>query len=152
MINILAIIAAKYLFLLSVVIAGVYFFFLPREKQKDLLVLSLVALPLIGLTAFIAGHLYTNPRPFVVEHFVPLIPHDENNGFPSDHALLVSAIAALLYFSNRRVSAILWLVAIVVSFGRVYVGVHHTVDVLASMLIAWCGTQLAYLLIKRVKK
>ena len=56
----------------------------------------------IGVIALILGHLYYNPRPFVVGNFTPLISHSVDNGFPSDHVLLASAIASILYFFSKK--------------------------------------------------
>jgi undecaprenyl-diphosphatase len=72
----------------------------------------------------------------VVGNFTPLIPHAPNNGFPSDHTLLVSAIAAICSFYSRRVGVILWVIALYVGISRVYVGVHHPVDIVGSAVIA----------------
>lgn len=136
MISFLAIIAAKYLFLLSFVVAGISFFSLSATERRRLFFFGLLALPMIFCTALVASYFYDNPRPFVVEQFVPLLPHAPDNGFPSDHALLVSAIAAILMYFDRRAAVILWGITVFVAIGRVAVGVHHVADVLASMFIA----------------
>lgn len=135
---------AEYLFILVILIAGIYF--LPQSKviKKEMLIFSLISLPLIYLVAVLAGHLYFNPRPFVVGNFTPLIPHVADNGFPSDHVLLVSAVSAVVMYFNRRIGLILWILTILVAISRVYVGVHHLVDVLASMFISLLITGLVY--------
>jgi undecaprenyl-diphosphatase len=127
---------AKYAMILSFVVAGGYFLKVPREEQKRMVLFAALALPLIYLTSLIASALYDNPRPFVVGNFTPLIPHAPNNGFPSDHTLLVSAIAAVCSFYSRRVGVILWVIALYVGISRVYVGVHHPVDIVGSAVIA----------------
>ena len=144
MFDLLAIFGAKYLFVFSLLSGGVYFLRISRNDQKRLLILGVISLPLIFLTALIAGHLYYDPRPFVVRHFTPLVPHDPDNGFPSDHTLLVSAVAAIISMCNRRVATILWLIAILVALSRVYVGVHHSSDVIASMIISITILALVY--------
>lgn len=136
MLPFLSIIAAKYLFLLSFVIAGISFLKLSATERRRLFFFGLIALPIIFCSAIIAGHFYDNPRPFVVLQFVPLIPHAPDNGFPSDHVLLVSAIAAIFLYFDRRAAALLWGVTLLVAIGRVTVGVHHVTDVIASMLIS----------------
>lgn len=136
--------SAKYLFFLVILVAGVYFFRQPRDVQKKIAVFSLISLPIIYLLAVFAGHIYYDPRPFVVGNFTPLIPHAADNGFPSDHALLVSAIAAIIMYFHRRVSAVLWVLAIIVSLARVYVGVHHLADIIGSFVISLVVTFVVY--------
>jgi undecaprenyl-diphosphatase len=142
--------AAKYLIVLPPLLLAVFFFTQPRDSQKKILIFAVPSLVLIYLTAFIAGHLYYDPRPFVVGNFTPLVPHAANNGFPSDHALFASAMAAIGMFLNRKLGIVLWVLAALVAAGRVYVGVHHARDVLASMLIALVVTTIIYFVIPRV--
>ena len=115
-----------------------------------MVIFGLVSVIAIYAIAFLAGHLYNNPRPFVVDHFTPLIPHNPDNGFPSDHILMISAIAAIVYVFNRRFGLILWVIAVLVAISRVYVGVHHPIDVIGSMIISAVITLLVYSLNKYV--
>jgi undecaprenyl-diphosphatase len=92
-----------------------------------------------GVAAFalsrLAGLLYNNPRPFVVEGFTPPVPHAPDNGFPSDHTLLAAWLAALVFPYDRRLGTILGVGALLVGFFRVAAGVHHLVDIVASLVI-----------------
>lgn len=135
---------AKYLFLFVPLIALVFFLRQSRSNQKEMVIFSAISVALICLLAVLASHLYFNPRPFVVGNFTPLIPHSADNGFPSDHVLLVSAIASVVTYFNRRIGLVLWGVTIIVAASRVYVGVHHFADVLASMIISLSVTALVY--------
>ncbi len=147
--NILFIFGAKYLFIGSIILAGWYVLCQPRLIQKRMILLAALSSTLSGLVALVAGHIYTNPRPFVVDHFIPLIPHVANNGFPSDHALLVGWIAAFLYPFDRRVSLALFLIALLVGVSRVYVGVHHPIDIIASFVIVAIITTGVFWVIRR---
>ena len=127
---------AKYLFILAVILATVWFFRLPRKEKKSVFIFGLIALPAIFIVSRIASVLYFDPRPFVVGYYKPLIPHIPDNGFPSDHVLFVSAIASVIFPFSRKVSACVWAIAIFVGISRVYVGVHHTVDILGAAAIS----------------
>jgi undecaprenyl-diphosphatase len=148
--NTVFIFGARYLFLLVPLIALVFFLKQSRSKQKEMAIFSVISIVLIYLLAVLAGHVYFNPRPFVVGNFTPLIPHSADNGFPSDHVLFVSAIASVIMYFNRRISLVLWGLTIIVATSRVYVGVHHFVDVLASMIISLLVTALVYTSMKNV--
>lgn len=130
------IIGAKYLIALSPVLVAVYLFKIPKHARRYILIFFLLSLPVTFLLSLLAQELYYNPRPFVTGGFEPLIAHAPNNGFPSNHALLSSALAAGITFFNRRVATWLWIMAGIVSISRVYAGVHSWIDVLASAFIA----------------
>lgn len=132
----LYIFGAKYLFILSIIFGLIWIYRLPKEKRAGALFFGALALVLAFVIAKIGNQLYMNPRPFVVNNFTPLIPHAPDNGFPSDHALLVSAIATVITFMDIRRSLWFWLIAIAVAVSRVAVGVHHPLDVTASAIIA----------------
>ena len=84
----------------------------------------------------------------MVENITPLFPHVPDNGFPSDHVLLAAGIAAILMPFSKKWSIILWIIAFIIGAARVYAGVHHWIDILASMLIALLSLLLSYLIIK----
>ena len=132
----LIIFAAKYLFILSPLTAGAYFLNASREKKIKMLMLGGIALPFMYVTAKVLGHVYYDPRPFVQEHFTPLIPHDADNGFPSDHTLITAGVAAVIYFFNRPWGFALLGLALLVGAARVAAGVHHPVDIVGSIVIA----------------
>lgn len=151
MLDLFAIFCAKYLIMLSLVFAAVSFLKLSKVEKRSILIFGAIALPIIYLTALIAGHFYNNPRPFVIEHFVPLIPHNDDNGFPSDHVLLASAIASVWIVYRRRIGLMLWVFACLIGIARVYVGVHHPIDIIGSVIIAGFITWVLYVSVKRLK-
>lgn len=87
------------------------------------------------LLARIAGSFIDDPRPYVVDHTVPLMPVSADNGFPSDHTLLVAALTATLWWFNPRWIAAFAVGTVLVALGRLGVGAHHTIDVFGSMVI-----------------
>lgn len=114
-------------------------------------VFAIPAALLAYMVGVIGGLVYYDPRPFVVGHFKPLILHAPDNGFPSDHALLVSAIAAVGTLWNKKLGFVLWILAVFVAAGRVYVGVHHTIDVVGSFIISALTIYVVWRLFYRTK-
>ena len=151
MVDTLSIFAANYLWYVIIGITVVYFLTLSRPEQKRMLIFAALVLPLVYLFSLLGGALYYDARPFVVEHFNPLIPHKPSNGFPSDHVLWSAATAATIFPSNKYVSLILWLLTILVGASRVHVGVHHLMDVVGSILTAIVVASIVYLIIRRTK-
>lgn len=149
--DILTIISAKYLFVVSPLI--VFWLYVKEEdRRKDFLIRAAGILPLSYLLAVIARKLYYNPRPFVLEGFSPLVKHIPDNGFPSDHTLLLAALAATAASLDCKWSAVLWLITIVVGGSRVLAGVHHATDILGSIAIALVAKWVVSFVLKRRQK
>lgn len=106
-----------------------------------------MALPLIYIVSRVVAQFYYDPRPFVVGHFLPLIPHEPDNGFPSDHTLLGVAMAVVIYPFSKKISMISWTLAILAGTSRVLAGVHHLIDILGSAAIAILVGLIAYQLL-----
>jgi len=138
---------AKYLYLFAIAAAIIYFFKQPKAIRKEIAVLAVIALPAIYLVAKAIAFFYYDPRPFVLGNFTPLIPHAADNGFPSDHTLLAAAFAAIFYPFNKKFSVLLWLLTLFIAVSRVYVGIHHFIDIFGSLAIAIVVTMLTYRLI-----
>ncbi|HKN93851.1 MAG TPA: phosphatase PAP2 family protein [Thermoleophilaceae bacterium] len=84
-------------------------------------------------------------RPFVTHpHAHLLIPHGRDPGFPSDHATAAFALAMGLWLYDRTIGAIAFILAAIVAFARVYVGVHYPSDVVAGALIGMAVALILY--------
>lgn len=134
--NDLIIFNARYLYLIELVVAAIYFLLQPKGRKRSMMVLSVVFVPSAYVLGKIAALLYFDPRPFVVGRFTPLIPHVIDNGFPSDHMLLGSVVAMILFMYNKKIGLTAWAVAFVVGASRVAAGIHHWADILGSAVIA----------------
>ncbi len=146
--NEIVIFVASYVYLVSIVTFIGYFFYTKDAGRRRFLLLSIFTLPLSYLTGLLASSLYYDPRPFVVLHITPLIKHAADNGFPSDHALLMGTLAAIIMVFNKRLGIFLWVLAILVGVARVLASVHHAIDILASFGIALCATAIVYGVLK----
>ena len=84
------------------------------------------------------SHVYYHPRPFVMEIGRTLIYHAPNGSFPSDHMLIFSSIAfSYLFSAQRKLGIFLLIMAWLVAWSRVYLGVHFPLDMLGAFLLAF---------------
>ena len=84
------------------------------------------------------SHVYYHPRPFVMEIGRTLIYHAPNGSFPSDHMLIFSSIAfSYLFSAQRKLGISLLVMAWLVAWSRVYLGVHFPLDMLGAFLLAF---------------
>jgi undecaprenyl-diphosphatase len=102
---------------------------------------------LAGLTAYLMAKLVATVyqpsalRPFEMLGVDPGALYLNNPGFPSDHVLLVTAIAAAVWFETRmkKTALVLAVLVALIALGRVLALVHSPADVLAGMMIALVG-------------
>lgn len=93
---------------------------------------TLVAL---GVNHFISDAV-ARQRPFTrFPHAETLVSRAHDHSFPSDHCVIAGAFVVGLWLVDKRLGAIGALLAIVLAFVRVYVGVHYPGDVVAGLLI-----------------
>lgn len=137
---------AQYLFLF--VIAGICIAWL--KTTKNLKVQFIAATILAGAIAYIlsriASKLYYDPRPFVTEHVKPLIAHQTDNGFPSDHALLTGTLTAITYFFNKKIALGMLILTVIIGIARVLAKVHSPLDIGTGWLFGIIGAVIGYYL------
>ena len=100
-----------------------------------------------GLTAYLAAKLIASIyqpealRPFEILGVDPGASYLDNPGFPSDHALFVTAITAAVWFETRKKGIALLLVTLtlLVCIGRVIALVHTPLDIIGGVSIALFG-------------
>jgi undecaprenyl-diphosphatase len=91
----------------------------------------------------IVSHIWDRPRPFVAHPATVdvLMAYSRDASFPSDHAAAGFAIATVLWIVHRRWGALVLAAAVVMSYARVFVGLHYPGDVLAGaavgVLVGW---------------
>ncbi|MDQ2743206.1 MAG: phosphatase PAP2 family protein [Chloroflexota bacterium] len=145
----LTIFVAKYLVFLDGLLAlAVIAWLLARRPRADAVRWAIAILLLLFLSfvfATIGAAVYSDPRPFSVDHVKPLIPHAADNGFPSDHALLAAAIVAAVLIIAPLWTAPFVVLGVLVDWARVGAGIHHVSDVVGSVVFVAIATLIAVL-------
>ncbi|MFN2568953.1 MAG: phosphatase PAP2 family protein [Candidatus Dormibacteria bacterium] len=104
---------------------------------------ALIALAGGALLALLAGslisHLWFETRPFATGHYQPLISHDSDASFPSDHLCVLGALVGATWPNWRRLGWASLALAVAVGLARVVAGVHYAGDVLAGFLLGLVG-------------
>lgn len=128
-----------------------------KQSEKNRLQLA-VAVAIAGIVSLmlvkLAGGLYSNPRPFIVEHIKPLVEHGNDNGFPSEHTVFAATLTAVIYFYNRKkywkLALIALAVTLLVGTGRVLAHVHHPIDIMVGLEIGVLAGFLGHYIAKKL--
>lgn len=143
----LIIFCAKYLIFIVGLAAIVVWAQMKSKTRWQFAVSVIVAAVAALVLSKLAGMFYYHPRPFVVQNIQPLVPHADNNGFPSDHTLLASSLATVIYFYRRQLGVGIFTLAVILGTARVLAHVHWPVDILGGLILGiaagWGGYDLA---------
>lgn len=116
-----------------IIIAIILFF---REEVKDhLFFIPLISAGLLSaMSEFFLKFLIARPRPYL-EMGAIILDVPGNFSFPSTHSMLAFSFAYILSKVENRATILLYLMALLISFSRIYLGVHYVFDVVAGAII-----------------
>jgi undecaprenyl-diphosphatase len=118
-----------------VIIIGLALLFSKKKETKRLGILLIAGIVLSYFAVNILKHIVARPRPFVSLKGVILLGHASKDfSFPSGHATLSFATASLFAYRYGRY-IIFYLLAALVCFSRIYVGVHYPTDVIGGAIV-----------------
>ena len=91
-------------------------------------------------------------RPFNVNpEIVTLIKHPSSFSFPSGHTSgSFSAALVMFHMLPKKIGVPAVVLATMIGFSRMYVGVHYPTDILGGIVVAVIASTLAILIIKKV--
>ncbi len=113
-----------------------------RRLRLSALIPLLLALLLATLAADqVLKPIVERQRPFAATPQVEVIGgRPQDSSFPSGHATNAFAAACVLSIVGTEPAALWWLLAALIAYSRVYLGVHYPLDVLAGAVIGiGCG-------------
>ncbi len=108
------------------------------DVQAKLLILKALIFTsvTVAVSEAVSAVLHT-PRPFVMDVGRTLIEHSPTGSFPSNHMAIFSSIGFAYYFSaQREAGKFLLILAWLVAWARIYVGVHFPIDMLGAFILA----------------
>lgn len=135
-IKVLAVIADKLIFLIPILLIGLWFVGNNRTKET-LIKATLVTAIALTLNQIIALF-YQHPRPDAMGMGHTFIAHALDASFPSDHATVFASIGLTLCLDRLTKSGFaVLLIGVLVSYARVSLGVHFPLDILAAFFVSF---------------
>ena len=109
--------------------------FLRRNRELFLIGISLV---LTQALVYVLKFFFAQPRPFLsLEDVRLLLTYGAHDSFPSGHAAMFAALATSIFPFHKRLGIVVAVLALLIGFSRVYVGVHYPYDVVAGFCIGF---------------
>lgn len=121
-----------------------------KNKSWKVLWQALVAVILSrGIITEVTRFLWHRPRPFVGHTVNLLINHEASGSFPSGHTTLLFVLAAIVYFWNKKLGWLFFVLSFLACFARIFVGVHYPSDILVGAGIGIFSGWLIYKISKK---
>ena len=127
-------------YFLYILLAIVLIYMFKKNDQTRKLAKETIIAFLICTVLFIVLKLiFQRPRPFdAFNELVPLVDKPTDYAFPSGHTASAFICAFMVYDGlPKKYSILVILLAILVAFSRLYVGVHYPTDILAGIVLAY---------------
>lgn len=102
------------------------------------------------VTNLLLKNIVARPRPFAeIEALIPLIAKPTDFSFPSGHTTASFAVALVMFrMLPKKIGIPAVVLAALVAFSRLYLGVHYPTDVLVGFLVALMGSTVAVWIVR----
>ena len=113
------------------------FFLFSRTKYTKEAIMVLLAIALASILGEgIIKHIVKRKRPFIKNSIIKLmIPQPGTYSFPSGHTASSVAAATVFIRTDMRLTYLIVVIAILISFSRLYLRVHYLSDVIGGIIL-----------------
>ena len=137
-------ITTKANFINVIIFAWLIIFIMGKWKDRKALIIVVLAVLVSDLATDVLKNLIYRVRPCNALADVRILAGcTESFSFPSGHATNVFAVAVYLSYIYRRYLPILFILAILVAYSRVYTGAHYPLDVAGGAVVGSIGAIIA---------
>lgn len=106
-----------------------------RQRHQRAVLNAVAALVIANLIVKALNLVYWRWRPFTFHGVTLLFYHPSDSSFPSNAATVGFCIATSIWLFDRKMGAVLFVVAALLGISRIIGGVHYPSDILGGILI-----------------
>ena len=117
-----------------------------RGRNQKAVLRAIIAVFIANIVLKLCNLVYFRPRPFVDHEVNLLFYRPTDSSFPSNPAAVGFSLAVAIWLHNRRLGALLLVLATLFGLSRIYCGVHYPSDVIAGAVL---GALSAYLVVRK---
>lgn len=103
-----------------------------RVRNQMAAITATASMGIASLLTLIVNSLYFRERPFVNQDLNLLFYQPTDSSFPSNSAAVAFAIATAIFSAHHRLGIMMYVLAFMWAFARVYSGVHYPSDVIVG--------------------
>lgn len=132
------------IYLLPIILIITWFW--SAQSKKIALGATLAGLFSWVIFAKILASIVKRPRPFDSGGFTEVLFKRPDFSFPSDHAAFLFAVTFYFYLAGyKKLAYFLVIMAVLISFARIGLGVHFPGDIIAGAILGLLGGWIVYL-------
>ena len=126
-------------FLYTILAIVLIYMFKKNEDTRRLAKETIIAFIICTILFVVLKLIFQRPRPFdAFNELIPLVDKPSDYSFPSGHTTSAFICAFMVYDGlPKKYSILVFILAILVAFSRLYVGVHYPTDILAGIILAY---------------
>lgn len=144
-------ITTKANFIAIIIFAWLMIFIMGKGKDRKALIIVVLAVLASDFAAAVLKNLVQRVRPCnALADISLLVGCTKSFSFPSGHATNVFAVAVYLSYVYRKYSPVFFVMAALVAYSRIYVGVHYPLDVAGGAAVGSIGAVIAIEADKRI--
>ncbi|MBI5328378.1 MAG: phosphatase PAP2 family protein [Deltaproteobacteria bacterium] len=137
-------ITTKTNFIEVIIFAWLMVFIVGKRRDRKALVIVIFVVLASDFTTDILKDFIQRGRPCnALSDIRILVGCTKSFSFPSGHATNAFAVAVYLSYNYRKYSPLLFLMAVLIAYSRIYVGVHYPLDIAGGVLVGAAGALLA---------
>lgn len=133
------------------IIIGIFFLMQKNKKNKLIgtkLLLSLIISTILG--SLILKPIIARKRPSWIHNIDLLIKNPRDFSFPSGHTYSGFASATAVFRKKRFLGTILYILAFLIAFSRMYLYVHFPTDIIAGIILGFFSEYIAEFIVSKI--